>query len=148
MDEKLIANWNSLVKDKDTVYHLGDFCMGYCREYLARLSGNKVLLKGSHDRGLEQAGIANHEIIELSTKETGAPQPIVMCHYCLRVWPKSHYGAWMLYAHSHGRLPPEGKSWDVGVDNNGFRPLSLPEIVAIMATRPDNFNLIRESRTR
>ena len=34
-----------------------------------------------------------------------AEQDIVLCHYAMRVWQKSHYGAWMLYGHSHGTLP-------------------------------------------
>ena len=148
MDEALIANWNARVSDKDTVYHLGDFCFGDPQRYIERLKGTIVFVKGSHDRELEKAGLAKHEILDLSFQVAGRPQSIVLCHYCLRVWPKSHYGAWHLYGHSHGRLEPEGKSWDAGVDVNGFRPLSLDEVVAIMATRPDNFNLIRESRTR
>ncbi len=32
-------------------------------------------------------------------------QPIVICHYAMRVWNRSHHGAWHLYGHSHGNLP-------------------------------------------
>ena len=28
MNEALVANWNSVVKPDDHVYHLGDFCFG------------------------------------------------------------------------------------------------------------------------
>lgn len=58
---------------------------------------------------------------------------IVMCHYAMRVWDRSHYGAWHLYGHSHGRLPPsEELSMDVGVDTHDFRPYSLDEVYAHM----------------
>jgi hypothetical protein len=32
-------------------------------------------------------------------------QPIVLCHYAMRVWNRSHHGAWHLYGHSRGNLP-------------------------------------------
>ena len=143
MDETLIANWNATVSAHDTVFHIGDFCMGDFRKHIDRLNGIKIFLKGSHDRGLEKAGIAKHDIYMLSARQTGVVD-IVMCHYAMRVWSKSHYNTWHLYGHSHGHLAPEGKSWDVGVDSNGFRPLSLAEIEVIMSKRPDNFNLVRE----
>ena len=58
----------------------------------------------------------------------------------MRVWPKSQYNSWQLYAHSHGNLDPIGKSWDVGVDVNNYEPLSFDEIESIMKKRPNNFN--------
>ena len=42
MNEALIANWNSVVKPDDTVYHLGDFIMGMAdntASILHRLNG-------------------------------------------------------------------------------------------------------------
>ena len=50
---------------------------------------------------------------------------IVVCHYAMRVWPRSHYNSWMLYGHSHGKLAPQRKQWDIGIDNNNFYPISL-----------------------
>jgi calcineurin-like phosphoesterase family protein len=51
-----------------------------------------------------------------------------------------------LFGHSHGTLEPIGKSWDVGVDKNGYAPLSWDEIVEIMKNRPDNPNLVPARR--
>lgn len=50
MDEAMIANWNSAVRPKDKVYHLGDVVINR-RAFptLARLNGDKVLIKGNHD---------------------------------------------------------------------------------------------------
>lgn len=61
------------------------------------------------------------------------PQVIVLCHYALRVWDQSHYGAWHLYGHSHGNLPSQGLSFDVGIDCHGFVPLRLEEVAARMS---------------
>lgn len=50
MDEAMIDNWNSIVRPKDKVYHLGDVLINR-RAFptLARLNGDKVLIKGNHD---------------------------------------------------------------------------------------------------
>jgi calcineurin-like phosphoesterase family protein len=56
----------------------------------------------------------------------------------------THYNSWQLYGHSHGKLPPIGKQWDIGVDNNDFSPVSFNEIREIMQNRPDNPNFVRK----
>ena len=55
MDEVIISNWNSVVGEDDTVYHLGDFAFGQgsiekIEEYVSRLNGRIILIKGNHDR--------------------------------------------------------------------------------------------------
>lgn len=50
MDKMLIKNWNNVVEQDDTVYHLGDFCdNGKDKEYLSQLNGHIKLVKGNHD---------------------------------------------------------------------------------------------------
>jgi calcineurin-like phosphoesterase family protein len=50
MDEDLIKNWNSVVSPKDKVYHLGDVVINRkALPTVARLNGDKVLIKGNHD---------------------------------------------------------------------------------------------------
>ena len=67
-------------------------------------------------------------------------QMIVLFHYGMRVWNRSHRGAIMLYGHSHSTLPPHGKSVDVGVDckeiTSEYRPVSLDEVIEYMKDRP------------
>ena len=53
---------------------------------------------------------------------------LVLCHYAMRVWSRSHYGALQLYGHSHGNLPGDSQSCDVGVDCWYFEPVSLEVI--------------------
>ena len=50
MDEFMIKAWNERVKPNDKVYHLGDVVIN--RKFLsvlARLNGDKVLIRGNHD---------------------------------------------------------------------------------------------------
>ena len=51
-DELMIENWNSLVGPKDRIFHLGDVVYK-CKnrdEIMQRLNGEKILIKGNHDR--------------------------------------------------------------------------------------------------
>ena len=143
MDEELIRRHNSVVCDDDVVVHAGDFTMcrkSRARAYRRQLSGEHIFLRGSHDRRLENAR-------EIWEKEIEG-QYIVVCHYAMRVWPRSHYNSWQLYGHSHGMLEPVGKQCDIGVDNNDFYPVSLEQIRDIMRSRPDNPNLVSNRQQR
>ena len=62
------------------------------------------------------------------------PISITLCHYAMRSWERSHYATWHLYGHHHGKLPPYGLSFDVGVDCWNFYPVSLDQVKEKMAT--------------
>lgn len=50
MDDTMRANWNSIVKPDDKVYHLGDVAMHkHGLQCLKGLNGRKILIKGNHD---------------------------------------------------------------------------------------------------
>jgi len=57
MDEQLIHRWNSVVKDEDTVFMIGDFSF-YDKEKTLeicnKLNGIKILIKGNHDDKSEE----------------------------------------------------------------------------------------------
>lgn len=54
-DQKMVENWNSVVKDNDIVYHLGDVYFGIDGvESLRKLNGRKRLILGNHDNGKDQ----------------------------------------------------------------------------------------------
>lgn len=50
MDEEMIRRWNERVKLTDKIYHLGDVVINRkALKTLARLNGDKVLIRGNHD---------------------------------------------------------------------------------------------------
>ncbi len=139
MDEALIDNHNSVVDDNDDFYFLGDLTFDKRRVdyYLSRLKGNKFFIKGNHDytetiRGYQKHGKYLGELAEVSV----GGQKIVLCHYAMKVWNKSHQGTWHLYGHSHHSLPddPNSKSFDVGINGKGYdyTPLSFKQVSDIM----------------
>jgi calcineurin-like phosphoesterase family protein len=142
MNETLITNHNAVVKPWDRTIHAGDFTLRkatFAHKVIDQLNGTHIFLQGSHDYWLPK----NSPTIWARTIKH---QHIVVCHYAMRTWAKSHFNSWQLYGHSHGRLPPEGKQWDIGVDNNNYTPISFDQIVEIMKHQPDNFNFINRSR--
>lgn len=51
-DEFMIENWNKVVKPTDRIYHLGDVVYKCSNrdEIMQRLNGEKILIKGNHDK--------------------------------------------------------------------------------------------------
>lgn len=149
MDEELVGRINERVAPDDILYHLGDFSFrsGDPAVYRSRIRcRNIVLLLGNHDpqtlNGSVRPEFASlfrevHSLLRIKVLVAGVPQLIVLCHYALRVWDRAHYGSWHLFGHSHGGLAddPCARSWDVGVDNNHFAPISLDDLAAIMAKK-------------
>lgn len=53
MNETLVKNWNTLVKDEDSIYHLGDVTFGkreLSYKIFNQLKGKKYLVRGNHDK--------------------------------------------------------------------------------------------------
>jgi len=145
-DNCIIDNWNNIVRPKDTVIINGDFSFASVeetKEYLKRLQGNKIMVLGDHDKQVWQCRNLFKEITQQKRLSING-KFIFIQHHCCRVWPRSHYNSYHAFAHSHGGLPPIGKSWDVGVDNNHYMPLDVEWFLRIMESRPDNFNLVKK----
>lgn len=136
MDSKLIANHNSVVSPDDDVYILGDIAFSNPAEYIGRLNGRKFLIRGNHDKHIDECRPRVVWIRDL-TQINILGQKIVLCHYAMRVWANSHHGSWHLYGHSHGTLPddPNALSLDVGVDCHGYFPVSFEQIKGLMAKK-------------
>lgn len=140
MDETIIKNWNSVVSKTDTVYHLGDFSFRDPLIYLRRLNGNIVHIEGNHDKKFLEKFDRIYKMKTIVIDKI----TIVLCHFAMRVWEKSHFNSWHCYGHSHGELESYGKSYDVGVDNNNFSPVSFEELKTIMQKLPDNENWLQK----
>lgn len=152
MDTVLAEAWNEVVQPDDTVYHLGDFCLGneiMAANYFSRLNGRVKAIPGSHDiRWFEKA-----ELLTASGYPVEYLPPfftfdedeykITLCHYSMRTWPGSHYGGVHFFGHSHGRLKPHGRSMDVGVDAVGWKPIELKAGIQQIL---QNFNQYRQEK--
>ena len=152
MDDYLINNINDLVGENDTLYHLGDFCFAPKNEYYnaARQYRNRIkcrnvhIIWGNHDH--YSIGNLFSTANNMNTVFEGK-QGIVLCHYAMAVWAKSHRGVWHLYGHSHAgaeawleRTMPGRRAFDAGVDNaakilGAYRPWTYDEIKTIMEKR-------------
>ncbi len=139
MNETLVTNWNNKVRKQDIVYHIGDFAFltpEKAKTIFDRLNGEKHLVMGNHDRydvmkRLGWASISQYKEIKVNG------QSIVLLHYAMKVWNKSHHGSWHLYGHSHNSLPddPTSLSIDVGVDAHSYAPISFDEVKQIMSRK-------------
>src|SRR5262245_34542604 len=136
MDEAMVARWNERVASGDLVYHLGDFAFADHNPYLSRLKGQKRLVRGNHDHSSRLKAARGWSTIDDMLLVTVDDTPIVLCHYGLRVWNRSHHGSLHFYGHSHGNLPGDSQCLDVGVDCWNFAPVSLDEIKARLQTLP------------
>lgn len=137
MDEALIERWNAVVHPRDVVWHLGDFGYG-SPERLAslfgRLNGDKRLILGNHD--VDKKGQVSKALRALpwtrvahGAEITHQDQRIVLDHYAGLAWSAQHYGAFLAFGHSHGKLAALPGSVDVGVDAQGYAPISVEEFI-------------------
>jgi len=132
MNEALVARWNETVGSDDVVWHLGDFAIRHRQavvaELLARLNGRKHLVAGNNDPPAT-AELDGWESVQPYVEITAEGVSLVLCHYPFRGWRGMGKGWLNLHGHSHGRLKPLPRQFDVGVDVWGFRPVTLGEIL-------------------
>ena len=128
-----MARWNERVGPADTVWHLGDFALGPTPErraaILGALAGEKHLLVGNNDDGSTLA-LPGWASVRAYAEIAVEGRMIVLCHYAFRTWNGIGRGAVNLHGHSHNKLTPIPKQYDVGVDAQDFRPVTLPEVLA------------------
>ncbi len=144
MDEALIRNWNAVVAPEDEVYHMGDVGLrkpAALREILDKLNGKIHLIKGNHEHAaLDKKCFDRFESFYLYKKlkvlhpVTGESKEIMMFHYPIGAWDKSHWGSWHLHGHCHNSYKVPGKILDVGIDNPFCKhaPISLLQVAEFM----------------
>ena len=164
MNDTIIQNINDLVKKEDELWVLGDF--GHGDRNAVRVlrdcieCENVHLVRGNHDKNYSNDDIFQscREYKELKT-EYGR---FILFHYPISEWNTAHYGSVHLHGHIHSmgdeynrknlkqyyrdRVPPfvhpasipelHLRIFDVGVDANDFRPVSLSELAELMQLEP------------
>lgn len=155
MDEVLISNWNEVVSPQDIVFHLGDFCFGSDKEWikiLQRLNGTKYLILGNHDI----KKIANSSQIQdyfadinMQMRVVVDKQKILLNHYPFLCFEGGYQNVWQLFGHVHSSKHSTGldkerlvhlfpTQYDVGVDNNNYRPVSFSQVSQIITEQQAN----------
>ncbi|RTK92210.1 MAG: hypothetical protein EKK61_05750 [Rickettsiales bacterium] len=156
MHESIIENWNSIITNSDTVYHLGDLHFEYSNstideflKIMGRLNGKIFFIKGNHDREITfkllketypKFDYINSPYYELKVKNY-CKEKIVLCHYPITFWNGGDRGSIHLHGHTHNCFnPEEGRILDVGYDSlyekfGMLRPISLEEVIEYMETR-------------
>lgn len=137
-NETVIRNWNKVVTPADTVYHLGDF--GFHKDLLriiTRLNGSLILICGNHDRNNIKNIMHRFSVVkDLHETHVGeARHPVVMCHYPMQSWNRSHYGAFHLHGHCHGSMQPYGRRMDVGCMLHGWAPVSETKVIEVLGSQ-------------
>lgn len=140
---------------------LGDFSPREPEYWRQRLiTKNCVLILGNHCHRNKSIRAFGHMNVRETWDTKLCGHPCWMSHYAHCVWPKSHYGSFHLYGHTHGMreetldtLFPGRRSMDAGVDE-AFRILGEwtcfdeQEIYDILSTRPgwDNVDFYKQLR--
>jgi len=131
MNEAMIQSWNSVVKDGDTVYHLGDFAMvrnlAKIEEVYRRLNGTIVFIRGNHDEHLDK--LFPGEVVDVKMVKHGGYR-FWLSHYQHAVWPDKHRGAIHLFGHSHGRHELHfQRAIDVCANSISYTPVSFDALI-------------------
>ncbi|MCW8060714.1 metallophosphoesterase family protein [Agrobacterium tumefaciens] len=131
-DAALIQTWNDVIGEDDDVWHLGDFMSvrgGDCDDLLVRLHGRKHLIVGNNDP--ETTTSASHWTSVQHYRELEVDGlHLILCHYAFRTWNKMGKKSINLHGHSHGKLKPLPRQFDVGVDAQRLRPVTLAQIIS------------------
>jgi len=130
MDEVMISRWNAAVGAGDTVWHLGDVARrgDAVTDLLVRLNGTKHLIRGNNDPAATLTATGWASVGDYAEVAVDG-RALVLCHYAFRSWNGAHRGAINLHGHSHGRLKPMPRQYDVGVDVHDFTPVTLAALL-------------------
>ena len=150
MEESIVSNWNNKVTKSDDVYIIGDFMYKgnglEANRILKRLNGKKYLITGNHEKYLNDSTFDQHQFKWIkdyySFKENR--QKYVLIHYPILEWDGYYSGSIHLYGHVHRNDEKRFKSIlgpnaiNVGVDVNGFAPISQVEILKMVSYDREN----------
>lgn len=140
MNETIIHNINTEVSKNDFLFILGDFCFLSVKQSIKQLKrircNNIVFTQGNHDqrslinriREETDKKIVTHYINERPTMNVGGTT-LLYNHIPVPDIPKIDYINLHGHIHTEGHYSIINKGYyDVGVDNNEFKPISMRKI--------------------
>jgi len=128
MDRVMAENWNRAVGPDDTVIVIGDFCREQedRNRLLSDLNGNKILIRGNHDRGGPEAG-ADHMVLSYRG------QLAYLVHNPLHV--PGDWDGWVIHGHRHGRakappfIDPAHRTANVACELVNYTPVGIDRVL-------------------
>jgi calcineurin-like phosphoesterase family protein len=146
MDASLIQNWNATVQHDDEIYILGDFCMNKdpvkAHNIVTRLHGKKYFIRGNHDLFLNKYEQFESDFVWIKdyAEVTLEKRRFVLFHYPIAEWNGYYRESIHCHGHVHshaiaqdkssnGAIEMAGRVVNVGVDVNGYRPVSIHEVI-------------------
>ena len=137
MNNALVNNWNAIVKNEDLILILGDVVHGRnarsASYWLKQLNGEKILIRGNHDKGFitECSAVINHgAILDFENKE------YLLVHHPGLIIPKENQ--WVIHGHVHNKHPDtfplvnkENKTINVSVEMIEYTPIELSKVIAL-----------------
>ena len=163
-DKTLIQNWNNVVGQDDTVFHLGDFAYGnsqFVSNIIKQLNGNIILIKGNHDlRNMNPTLYNIFSDVVYQARILIDKQTVYLNHFPFLCFEhgdinlyKDNYSI-QLFGHVHSGPLTSSEDvnrlnilfptqYDVGVDNNSFTPISFGEVEQIITEQLLSQNLYR-----
>ena len=153
MDQTLIKNWNAVVPEDGIVVHCGDFMLPHNEDikeynkYLNQLHGRVLLLRGNHDRA---------SLDWVSDKLIAVRDQAMIVVDGVKIFAQ-HYpcaafnGDYHVYGHIHTLADGScygidgdvtkvmrKNTYDVGVDQNGYTPVSYWQLCDIFRKKMNN----------
>lgn len=147
MNHALVANINARVLPRDELYILGDFSFRTTVEdakaIREQIRCERVhLIPGNHDKDWASKALAGtFDVMPPISRLKVNGHKYILSHYPLVDWEAMERGSVMLHGHIHSRGPDYNElnrmqgiyRYDVGMDANGLRPVSIEEIDAWFA---------------
>lgn len=139
-DATITANMRPESRDakrKNELWILGDVAFGENRlfKFMSEIRPHweKIhLIRGNHD---DRIAWAHRDLFDSAQEafyqHVDKKNRLYLSHYAHRVWRNSCHGSMHVHGHSHGNLPPWGKSVDVSINAHDYRPASLRRIVEL-----------------
>ena len=131
MNETMIQRWNSVVKQGDRVYHLGDVFFGSKEDFKLlwpRLNGSKRLIVGNHDdiKFLSSGGFFKKVSMWRMFTEFG----LILTHTPQHQSSLTGRGEGLInvHGHIHQNKSPEGPYKCVCVEQTGYYPVHLEDL--------------------
>lgn len=140
-DQTLIDNWNTTVSETDEVYILGDLTLSHkgsdANQLLSQLNGKKYLIKGNHEKYLEDPEFdqSQYEWIKDYYTFDYSGVKFVLFHYPILEWDGFFKKSVQLYGHVHNtrlnyfKETLDPRAINVGVDLIDFTPISISNIM-------------------